>query len=316
MPAKGFLTQAQKERLQKSMREDDSPQFRSRCLMLLLMNDGKTYDQIAEFLGCSKRTVAHWCNRGEPENLASLRDGREQGNHRKATEAYIQLLLELIEQEPAKFGYEFGRWTGARLATHLAKQTGIQLSSVQVREILRRKKYVYLWSKYSLEDKQDPGKRALFKQKLAGFLTRTNADPKQLQVWFWDESGFSLRVIRRQSWTKKGQRRQVLGQRRTGRVNVMGGLREHDRKRLCFFVDRGNADNFFQQLSQLYEFVHREWIATGNQAEQFQHQGPQIVVILDASYHKRKDVTKKIQQELPNLCLEFLPAYSPDLNTD
>jgi transposase len=27
-------------------------------------------------------------------------------------------------------------------------------------------------------------------------------------------------------------------------------------------------------------------------------------------------VTKKIQQELPNLCLEFLPAYSPDLNTD
>ena len=31
----------------------------------------------------------------------------------------------------------------------------------------------------------------------------------------------------------------------------MGGLREHDRKRLCFFVDKGNADNFFQQLRQL-----------------------------------------------------------------
>ncbi len=73
------------------MREDDSPQFRSRCLMLLLMNDGKNYDQIAEFLGCSRRTVAHWCNRGEPENLASLRDGREQGNHRKATEAYMSI---------------------------------------------------------------------------------------------------------------------------------------------------------------------------------------------------------------------------------
>lgn len=40
----------------------------------------------------------------------------------------------------------------------------------------------------------------------------------------------------------------------------MGGLREHDRKRLCFFVDKGNADNFFQQLRQLYEFVQQEWI--------------------------------------------------------
>ena len=148
MPVKGFLTQAQKERVQKSMREDNSPQYRSRCLMLLLMNDGKTYEQIAEFIGCSRRTVAHWYTRGEPENLESLRDGREQGNHLKATNAYIQLLLEVIEQEPALFGYEFDRWTGLR-ATHLAEQTGIQLSSAQVREILRRKKYVYLWSKYS-----------------------------------------------------------------------------------------------------------------------------------------------------------------------
>ena len=52
---------------------------------------------------------------------ASLRDRREQGNHRKATEAYIQLLLTVVEQQPAELGYEFGRWTGARLAAHKAQ---------------------------------------------------------------------------------------------------------------------------------------------------------------------------------------------------
>jgi len=315
MPAKGFLTQAQKEQLQLALREDTSPQFRERCLMLLLMNDGKTYDQIAEFIGCSRRTVAYWCGHGDPENLEGLRDGRSQGNHRKATQTYIQLLMEVIEQEPGQLGYEFGRWTGVRLAQHLAQQTGIELSSVQLREILRRKKYVYLWAKYSLEDKQDRQKRAVFKQKLAQLLSRTNTNPEQLQVWFWDESGFSLRVVRRQRWTKKGQRYKVLGQRRHGRVNVMGGLREHDRHRLCFFVDKGNADNFFEQLSQLYAFIQREWSEKGNCAEEFRHKGPQIFVILDnASYHKRKDVSEKIQQAFPNLCLEFLPAYSPDMD--
>ena len=33
-----------------------------------------------------------------------------------------------------------------------------------------KKNYVYLWAKYSLEDKQDPAKRATFKQKLAGYI--------------------------------------------------------------------------------------------------------------------------------------------------
>ena len=52
------------------------------------------------------------------------------------------------------------------LATYLEKVTGIKLSGSQVRRILSRKKYVYLWAKYSLEEKQNPEKRKLFKEKL------------------------------------------------------------------------------------------------------------------------------------------------------
>jgi len=315
MPAKYFLRLEQKQQLQQVLREEESPHVRERCLMLLLMNDGKTYEQIADLIGCSKRTVAYWCVHGDPNNLASLRDKREQGNHRKATEAYIQLLLEVIEKEPQEYGYEFGRWSGERLATYLAEVTGIQLSGVQVREILRRKKYAYLWAKYSLEDKQDPVKRAVFKQRLETLLLNTKADPTAVQVWFWDETGFSLRVIRRKSWCKKGKRKAITGQRRRGRVNVMGGLREHDRKRLCFFVDKGNADNFLAQLRQLYEFVQQEWLELGQVSAEFAQKGPKILVILDnASYHKRQDILEIIKQELPNIQLEFLPPYSPDIN--
>lgn len=35
-------------------------------------------------------------------------------------------------------GYEFGRWTGERLATYLAQKTGIQLTGTQVRRILKK----------------------------------------------------------------------------------------------------------------------------------------------------------------------------------
>jgi transposase len=95
----------------------------------------------------------------------------------------------------------------------------------------------------------------------------------------------------------------------------MGGLRYHDRKRLCFFVERGNADSFFEQLAKLNEFVKQEWARQGNASELYKRIGPRVVVILDnASYHKCQDTIDKVEQELPNIQLCFLPAYSPDFN--
>lgn len=223
--------------------------------------------------------------------------------------------MEVIEQEPSELGYEFGRWTGERLATYLAQETGIEISGASVRRILKEKKYVYLWAKYSLEDKQEPQKREAFKEKIKGYLEATQKEPQRIQVWFWDESGFSLRVIRRKTWGKKGKRHHVTGQRRRGRVNVMGGLRYHDRKRLCYFIEKGNADSFYTQLQQLNEFVFYEWVEQGNLASEFKENGPKILIILDnASYHKRKDILSEIEHHLPNIQLYFLPAYSPDFN--
>ena len=182
-------------------------------------------------------------------------------------------------------------------------------------ENITEKKYVYLWSKYSLEDKQDQDKREAFKEKLKGYLEASKALPQKLQVWFWDESGFSLRVIRRKGWGKKGKRTKVTGQRRRGRVNVMGGVRYHDRKRVCHFIEKGNSETFYAQLEQLNEWVRQEWVEQGNRWEYFEEEGPKILIILDnASYHKKQTTLTEIEKKLPNIQLYFLPAYSPDFN--
>ena len=95
-------------------------------------------------------------------------------------EFYFKLIICItIPEEP-----EFGRWTAARLAEHLEKETGIKLSGSQVRRILRRKKYVYIWAKYSLEDKQDKKLRKAFKEKLDEYLRLAKEKPESIQVWF------------------------------------------------------------------------------------------------------------------------------------
>ncbi len=200
--------------------------------------------------------------------------------------------------------------------THsLEKETGILLSKSQIVRILKRKKYVYIWAKYSLEDKQDKTERKAFKEKIEAYLRLAKEKPERLQVWFWDECGFSLRVIRRRSWTKKGKRKKVKGQRRRGRVNMMGGLRYNDKKRICFAIKKGDSETFYEQLKKLNEQVKNEWIAQGNNPEDFEKTGPKIIIVLDnASFHKKKEVIEKIEAELPNIRLEYLPAYSPDYN--
>jgi transposase len=142
-----------------------------------LLNDGKTQAKIAEFLGCSLNKVSYWCVHGDPENLESLKDERMNPNPKKATDKYIEILLETIDKAPEELGYEFGRWTAQRLATYLEKVTGIQLSGSQVRRILEQKKYVYLWAKYSLEVKRDPEKRKAFKKKIEEYLRIEKESP-------------------------------------------------------------------------------------------------------------------------------------------
>ncbi|NJR40864.1 MAG: hypothetical protein HC781_21025 [Leptolyngbyaceae cyanobacterium CSU_1_4] len=142
----------------------------------LLRNDGKTYEEIVNFIGCSYRSVAHWCICGNPDDLESFKDQRSKGNYRKATDAYI-----------------------------------------------------------------------------------------------------------------------VPGKRSRGRVNVMGGLRSHDRHQQCYFIEQENGDSFYENMLKLNQFVKQEWIEKGNLEIEFERSEIRIVILLDnASYHKKQEVIARL----------------------
>jgi ATP/maltotriose-dependent transcriptional regulator MalT len=59
MPAKNHLSQNQKQRLIKLLKESDDNYVREKVLILLLINDGKTYREISEFMEIAYTTVAY-----------------------------------------------------------------------------------------------------------------------------------------------------------------------------------------------------------------------------------------------------------------
>jgi ATP/maltotriose-dependent transcriptional regulator MalT len=59
MPAKNHLSQNQKQRLIKLLKESNNNYVREKVLILLLINDGKTYREISEFMEIAYTTVAY-----------------------------------------------------------------------------------------------------------------------------------------------------------------------------------------------------------------------------------------------------------------
>ncbi len=171
MPAKNHLTSEQQEKLQKALKREENGEIRERILILLLLNDGKTQQEIAKFIGCSKNKVCYWCVHGDPDDLESLKDERMKGNHQKPTEKYIEILLEIL------------------------------------------------------------------------------------------------------------------------------------------------SESFYEVLKIFYQELVNEWIEARNNREDFADKGAKIVIILDnASFHKKQEYIQKIEAEMPNIHLEYLPKYSPDYN--
>ena len=92
-------------------------------------------------------------------------------------------------------------------------------------------------------------------------------------MWFWDEAGFSLRVIRRKRWGKKGSRKKVAGRRRQGRFSVMGWVRFSDKKRVVDFIKKGTGESFFDVLKGFYRELQYEWAGASNNIDDFEKIG-------------------------------------------
>ena len=48
--------------------------------------------------------MAYWAVHGSPNNLETLQDKRVKGNNRKATDEYINLLLETVDKNTQELG--------------------------------------------------------------------------------------------------------------------------------------------------------------------------------------------------------------------
>lgn len=117
-------------------------------------------------------------------------------------------------------------------------------------------------------------------------------------IVYTDESGFAHESVRSHGYAKCGQRcTDVFNWGAKGRTNVIGALLQGVLISVFLFQTNIDADIF-----------HR-WVVQG-----LLPKVPigSVIVMDNASFHKRDDIRLSIEKA--GYILEFLPAYSPDLN--
>jgi transposase len=112
--------------------------MRTRAQMVLLSSEqNMTAQQISQIVRKNDQTVRRWIKRYNAEGINGLWDAPRPGAPEKVTPEYCARLLNVVRQRPRALEQSYSLWTLARLADFMAEETGIRISAVTVRRILK-----------------------------------------------------------------------------------------------------------------------------------------------------------------------------------
>lgn len=177
--------------IQQAIKKDKRSGVSKRAQALYRLHLGDSVQKIANSLLITRKTIYNWHDRWQENGVDGLADKAKSGRPCKATASYRQLLAELIEQEPATYGYEFSMWTNTRMRTHLEQETGIRLSERAFGDRLKAEGYVYRRPKYDVGHLQDAQAIKQAKSNLEELKKGLKQTNSSLSLWTRQPSGLT-----------------------------------------------------------------------------------------------------------------------------
>jgi len=124
--------------LQDEIRRTYEARYDHRLHAILLVVQGMSSRQAAQFLGDSPRTVAYWVQRFEAEGLAGLADADRPGRPRRLNQEQIYHIEKALRKSPLDLGLSVNLWDGKTLSVYVKQQFEIQLGVRQCQRLFRQ----------------------------------------------------------------------------------------------------------------------------------------------------------------------------------
>lgn len=124
--------------LQEEIRRSDQSRYDHRLHSILLVAQGMSCKEAADYFGDSVRTVQTWIHRFEEEGLAGLADADRAGRPGRLTDRQLSEIERILRDSPRNAGMKVNLWDGKTLSAFIQKRFGVRLGVRQCQRLFRQ----------------------------------------------------------------------------------------------------------------------------------------------------------------------------------
>ncbi len=279
-------------------RHHHDPEVTRRAHLLLLLDDGFTWQALTAVLYISSSTIARWQNRFQQGGLPAL-TGQAPGRLSRFNSSWADLLVHWVSHcSPRQFGFWRSRWTCAVLALLLWSRFRLSASRETVRRWLHQADLVWRRPRPVLRPR-DPLREA----KIQALRQLLKDLPDDEVAVFEDEVDINLNPKIGSMWMRRGQQAQVETPGNNEKRYLAGSMNWRTGTLWWTEGDKRDGELFVRHLEDLRLRLRRYRV---------------IHVIADNARFHREEKCKRLQDYLRHwghrLQLHYLPTYAPETN--
>lgn len=282
---KGFLEKKERKELLSELSLERSRKYADRIRVILLLDSGETYTNIAKFLFLDEGTIANYKKKYSEHKLDGLINDDYLGRKSNLTPHQEALLSNYLEKEIHA--------STASIINYVWKKFKVKYSRGGMTDLLHRIGFSFK------KAKAVPGKAD--KQKQEDFIELYRALSDDSEVFFADATHPEFQPSISYGWIKKGQDFEVKtnsGWRK--RVHILGALNITTKDILSLVKSTINSDAVVQLIKNI-----ECWKIENNKKN--------VYLILDGAAYNKAFKVKEIAEKA-NIEIIYLPPYSPNLN--
>jgi transposase len=124
--------------IQDEIQRSEEARYDHRLHGVLLVSQGVSTGQVAEYFGEDPATVYRWVKRFNQSGFSGLQEGERPGRPPRLSQEQLEQVAWDLREKPESFGYQQNLWDGKLLSHHLQEQFGVELRVRQCQRLFRQ----------------------------------------------------------------------------------------------------------------------------------------------------------------------------------
>ncbi len=281
------LSEKDKEDLTSLFKYHNSHSVRRRAHTILLSAERFSVGQISHIYEIHRDTVIATFSKWEKEGISGLYDASKSGRPPTLSDDETDRAIALLKEDPRSI---------KKALASTKELTGKKISQSTLKRIAKNANLRWKRMRQSSKGKRNKAEFKQAKEEIKALHVKESAG--KLDLYYFDESGFSLRPEVPYAWQEVGQTIRIPSSS-SKRINVLGFYNKEQDLHATTVLGSVDTKIVLACFDQFCLTIRKKT----------------TVIIDNASIHTSRKFKEKLPEwEKKGLSVKFLPTYSPELN--